>query len=261
MIKVLDLFAGTQSVRKALDEMGIEYEYKGIDIYSPEGENIILDLTQDNIIEKIKEKLGNWTPDFIWASPLCTPFSRATSIINGTLAYRITDGVLNIRTVEEFKEITHKAYVKHVENPEFIAKHQQLGKIGLKLFSNTKEIINHFNVPFAIENPATAVSKYILKEYIKNDATYCMYGFDYKKRTSFYTNKELNLLLCNHKGNHKLVMSGNPKKTGLGATSSNNKDRSIVPPKLIKEVLKQLVNIEAEKWLYTLKAAGRYKGE
>jgi hypothetical protein len=42
MIKILDLFSGTQSVKKALDLMNIEYEYYGIDIYSPEDDNIIL---------------------------------------------------------------------------------------------------------------------------------------------------------------------------------------------------------------------------
>ena len=35
MIKILDLFSGTQSVKKALDLMNIEYEYYVIDIYSP----------------------------------------------------------------------------------------------------------------------------------------------------------------------------------------------------------------------------------
>lgn len=241
MIKVLDLFAGTQSVRKALDEMGIEYEYKGVDIYSPEMENIILDLAQDNIVDSIKGKLGDWKPDVIWASPLCTPFSRATSIINGTLSYRIIDGELNIRKDDEFKEITHKAYVKHINNQDFIKKHQEKGRLGLALFNNTKAIINYFNVPFAIENPANAASRYIMKEYIKNDTTYCMYGFDYKKRTSIYSNIKLDLLLCNHKGSHKQVMSGSPKKTGLGTAPTNNKDRSKVPPLLIKEIFKQLL--------------------
>ena len=76
MIKVLDLFAGTQSVKKALEEkygiekwyqsnkndflwIGWDYysnqfiEYIGVDIYSPEGQNLIFDLTQDNIVEKL----------------------------------------------------------------------------------------------------------------------------------------------------------------------------------------------------------------
>lgn len=241
MLKVLSLFAGTQSDRKMFGGNGIPCDYKGVDIYSPERENIILDLSQDNIIERLKEKIGDWKPDFIWASPLCTPFSRATSIVNGTLSFRINNGELGIRTAEEFKEITHKAYVKHIENKKFIEKHQRLGELGIKLFENTKKIINYFNVPFAIENPASAVSKYILKEYVKNDTTYCMYGFDYKKRTSIYSNKKLDLKVCNHKGNHKQVMSGKPKQTGLGAAPSNNKDRSKVPPKLIKDVVRQLL--------------------
>ena len=43
-MRILDLFSGTQSVRKALDELNVDYEYYGIDIYSPEQENVILDL-------------------------------------------------------------------------------------------------------------------------------------------------------------------------------------------------------------------------
>ena len=81
MIKVLDLFAGTQSVKNALNEFDIDY--KGIDIYSPEGENIILDLTQDNIVERLLEKLGNWKPDFIWASPVCNKFSLGSVVKGG----------------------------------------------------------------------------------------------------------------------------------------------------------------------------------
>ena len=49
-IKILDLFSGTQSVKKALILKNIDYEYYGIDIYSPEDENIILDLSQDDIV-------------------------------------------------------------------------------------------------------------------------------------------------------------------------------------------------------------------
>lgn len=55
MLKILDLFAGTQSIKKTFPEC----DYRGVDIYSPEGENIILDLSQENIVEKLLEKLGD----------------------------------------------------------------------------------------------------------------------------------------------------------------------------------------------------------
>lgn len=269
MIRILDLFAGTQSVRKMLDDKyqienwemkfhngyvpiwsGFKInkkqdkyekivEYIGIDIESPEDLNFIFDLTAINIVQKLNKFLNGWKPDFIWASPLCTPFSRATSIKNGTLSYEVIDGNLKIR--EDFSYITHKAYVDHINNPDFIKKHQEKGKLGLKLFNNTKKIINSFNCPFVIENPASAISKYILKEFIKNDTTYCMYGFDYKKRTSIYSNKKLDLLICNHKGNHKMVMSGRPNQTGIKAAPSSNRARSIVPPKLIKQIFEELL--------------------
>ena len=78
-----------------------------------------------------------------------------------------------------------------------------------------------------------------MKDYIKNDTAYCMYGFDYQKRTAIYSNVKLDLKKCNHK-NHKMVMSGSPNKTGIKATSSSNKDRSKVPEALIIEIIKQL---------------------
>jgi hypothetical protein len=56
-IKILDLFAGGQSVKKALKNENIEY--KGIDILAPSlNDNIIFDLSQDNIVEKLKKELN-----------------------------------------------------------------------------------------------------------------------------------------------------------------------------------------------------------
>lgn len=123
---------GTQSVRKALEPLvcrdpnniGQGLDYKGIDIYSPEGENIIFDLSQDNIVEKLKEVLGDWKPDFIWASPLCTTFSRATCIPNGTLAYIEDKGKLSIR--QDFSMITHNNYVNYKDDPKWVE--EQKGK-------------------------------------------------------------------------------------------------------------------------------------
>lgn len=181
MLKILDLFAGTQSTRKAIELMTIEYDYKGVDIYSPEEENIIFDLSQDNIVEKLKEVLGDWKPDIIWASPLCTTFSRATCIKNGTLSYVLENEQVRIRRDEEFDYITHRNYVAYKDNPEWRKEQQNKGLLGLKLMK------------------------------------------------------------CNHKGQHKANMSGSSKRTPNAKAICGNKDRSKVPPKLIREIFKQLL--------------------
>lgn len=239
MIKVLDLFAGTQSVRKALDELGIEYEYKGIDIYSPEEENLILDLTQDDIVNKIKEKLGNWTPDFIWASPICNKFSMVLTGKGGNYYFEKTKDYIKPR---ENWNIKVQRHMEKYNNEEGRNKARKDALLALKMHENTRDIINYFNVPFAIENPANALSTYIWKNKVKNVAHYCAYGFDYKKPTAIYANKELNLKLCSGDHIHASMIGEKhkPKPTHWLKTNSTYANRSSVPPKLIKEIIKQL---------------------
>lgn len=265
MIRVFDAFAGTQSTKKALtikykiDSWKLEnefiwvgerenkriVEYIGADIYSPEDTNLIFDLSQEDIITKLLEQLGDWKPDFIWASPLCTTFSRAGCVPGGTLSYELDENErVVIRT--NFKDITHKTYVKHINNPEFQKKHQDAGVLGLKLLNNTKKIINYFNVPFIVENPANALSKYEYTEYIRNITQYCMYGMPYKKSTAFYSNMKFDLLKCNHKF-HYQVMSRNKRKEGVSNAPSGNAKRSIIPPLLIKSMLDQIFG-KGEEW-------------
>lgn len=239
MIKVLDLFAGTQSVRKALDEMGVEYEYKGIDIYSPEKENIILDLTQDDIVNKLKDKLGDWKPDFIWASPVCNKLSLATAMKYGNNAYFKLDKETETITPWTIGSTTEGA--KNYQKIVGTEKAYQEALWTLKMFDNTKKIMNHFNVPFAIENPQHSLTKYIMKEYITNICSYCMYGFEQRKNTQIFSNKKIELLKCNHKGYkpHKVAVYGKPKSQGKRLP--DYAERASVPPKLIKEIIKQLV--------------------
>lgn len=108
--------------------------------------------------------------------------------------------------------------------------------------NNTKKIVDYFKVPFAIENPRTALSRYILQEYWKNECDYCAYGFPYKKPTSIYSDTWLALGRCNHK-EHTHRLSGSPKKDGKKGLSGN-KERSRVPEPLIQDIFKQLMDKE-----------------
>lgn len=241
MIKVLDLFAGTQSVRKALDELGVEYEYKGIDIYSPEEENIIFDLTQDDVAKKLDEVLGDWKPDFIWASPVCNKFSMVLTGKGGNYYYEVKDNKIYPRKNWDIKVQPHmEAY----QNPQGWEKAEREAKMAIVMHDNTVSIINHFGVPFAIENPANALTKYIYKDYVKNVAHYCMYGFDYKKPTAIYTNKKIDLLHCDKSHLPHASMlgeKGKPKPRHWLKNNSVYANRSSVPPKLIKHIFESLV--------------------
>ena len=150
MIKVLDLFAGTQSVKKALEQMSVQFEYIGIDIYSPEWDlqnksgsksykNEFLDLSRDQIVQKLLKVLPkNWKPDFIWASPPCNVFSRAITGTGGN--YYFDEDKINktikIKNANFGKGNNRKVYLTIGEHQGHI---NSSAKKGLKMFENTKK--------------------------------------------------------------------------------------------------------------------------
>lgn len=239
MIKILDLFSGVQSVDDAMYMTGIAYEYKGVDIYSPKKENIILDLTQDNIIERLKEVLGNWKPDFIWASPVCNKLSLATAMKGGHNAYFKVDK--ETKTIVPWPIGSMVDGAKNYQKIVGTEKAYKEALLTLKMFENTKKIIEYFNVPFAIENPQHSLTKYIMKEYITNVCSYCMYGFEQRKNTQIFSNKKIDLVKCNHKGYrpHAVSVYGKPKSQGKRLPDYS--ERASVPPKLIVNIIDQLL--------------------
>lgn len=272
MIKILDLFAGTQSVRKALDEKyeidywdlrnGVLYgqkehsdfsdvwledivAYIGIDIESPEEYNTIFDLNQDHIISKLVNILPQgWTPDFIWASPVCNKFSIATTGPNGNTYFVVDkDGEMRIRRVEEYSVVKHN---KFNQKPENWSKYVAEAELAMKLHKNLVEIINYFNVPFAIENPANAMSKYIYKDYIRNVCHYTAYGFEYKKPTAIYASKDLELKKGLMYEGQRVLKFDRINRTDKWPSHWNREvstyaNRSSVPPLLIQDVLNKLL--------------------
>ena len=226
MIKILDLFSGTQSVRKALDLYNVEYEYYGIDIYSPEEDNIILDLSQDDIVNKVVAALpNNWKPDFIWASPVCNKFSVLHRMKNGNYYYEKTSNGLKPRTNFNVKMPNNYDNKDHTQ-----VEAQAL--LHLKLVDNMLKIINYYSCDFAIENPLHSFMERLMPfEYKKNRADYCMYGFDYMKPTGIYSNFLLDLKKCNHKGKHK---QGIQDHIGMSYAY-----KSRVPPQLIIDIFKR----------------------
>jgi hypothetical protein len=58
-----------------------------------------------------------------------------------------------------------------------------------------------------------------------------MYGDYSKKPTSIYSNKCIDLMMCNHRGPHKI---------NIETHVSNYANRSVVPTKLIIDILNKL---------------------
>lgn len=225
-IKILDLFSGTQSVRKALDLMGVEYEYYGIDIYSPEEENIILDLSQDNIVDRLLEVLpSGWQPDFIWASPVCNKFSIATAVKGGTVYFEKTKyGVTPRTNLQPLQNSQFKNYTLETITNETT--------LHLTLVKNMQTILDYFDTNFVIENPRTSYMVYYLNPmYVPNKVDYCRYGFEYKKPTTIYSNYNLGLKTCNHIKHAKTFQSDIQKYS----------ERASVPPELVAEILHKFI--------------------
>ena len=109
----------------------------------------------------------------------------------------------------------------------------------------TIEIIKYFNPKYwFIENPQTGLLP--KQEFMKSlpfvDADYCMYGYPYRKRTRFWTNKEnIKLKLCDKKcgsfmnGKH-IGSCGNGASLYTDKTYSKEEKYSI-PEILLKELL------------------------
>jgi hypothetical protein len=231
--KILDLFSGTCSVKKALDTMGIEYEYYGIDIYSPEEENLILDLSQDDIVDKVVAALPKgWIPDFIWASMICDKFSIASAVKGGNVYFeRIKTGI-KIRENFEPLETTNYKNMNH-------DKIKQDAQFAINLVQNATKIIEYYNCDFIIENPYSSYLVYYLDPMlIRNKVNYCMYGYDYEKPTAIYSKYNLHLKTCNHKELHKAKIGSKTTKKDIKQNKNfNYQQKASVPPLLIKQIL------------------------
>jgi len=136
--------------------------------------------------------------DIVWASPPCTQYSKAKS-----------RGQRDI---------------------------QGANKIVLKAL----EIIEYFDCEYwFLENPQTGKLKE--QDFMKNlpfvDCDYCMYGKPYRKRTRIWTNKKVNVFLCNKNcgyfidGKH-IGSCGNGLKKYTDKTYSKL-DKYIIPEDLI----------------------------
>lgn len=211
--RLLDMFTGTGSVARAAEELGFEVHTLDID---PKCEP---DICADILEFDYEAAFAPGYFDIIWASPPCETFSAARRS--------------NIGRQVKGEIMTSETLVRDME------------EIGVPILRRTQNLIEYLqpNVWF-LENPYTGA----MKNYIDSEPyvfDYCMYGFDYRKRTAIWSNKELNCQdnLCDRMhliGNrHRCTAIGTSKtQPGQGGGGSKH-GRYAIPKKLIETLLKK----------------------
>ena len=204
-MKLLDLFSGTHSVGNVAKELGYNVTS--------------LDLTNADICCNILDwNYKSYKPkhfDVIWASCPCDTFSHA-----------------------RFKNVGRHGITRD-------SIEQDILNIGVPLLRKTEEIINYFQPKFYfIENPDSGAMKRFIADRPSYVVDYCMYGFNYRKRTRIWTNLEnFTPKLCNKQcgsfvdGKHLFnAVGSNGKQKGQGS-GSDRSSRYKIPASLLVELL------------------------
>jgi len=203
-MKVLELFAGTKSFSKVAEEKG--YKTFTIDNNEEFNPDLCIDIL-DFDISMLPKEFRN--PDIIWASPPCTTFSVAS--------------------ISTHWKGGSKAYIPKTEK----------SKKGLKIVEKTIKIIKELNPKFwIIENPRGVLRKVISLKREPTTITYCQYGDKRMKPTDLWNNFGFIGKRCkNGMPCHEPAPRGS--RTGTQGLK-NNKERSVVPERLCKEILDKL---------------------
>ena len=201
-MKVLELFAGSRSVGKIAESLGMEVFSS--DLIEFEGIHYPISIL-DFDVTKVP-----FRPDIIWASPPCTGFSVAA------IGHHWSGG--------------KGAYIPKTET----------AKLGIELVKKTLEIINHFQPTFwFMENPRGVLRKLdVVKGLNKQSVTYCQYGDERMKPTDIWTNSVtwVPKPMCKN-GDPCHVAAPRGSRTGTQGRA-NAYERSKIPADLCLEILK-----------------------
>ena len=210
-LKLLDLFTGTGSVKCVAESLG--YEVTTLDMDARCNPTVCA-----NVLDF--DYKVTWSPhefDVVWASPPCETFSCARKC--------------NIGRVVKGEMMTAERLLRDTEN------------VGVPVLRRTQEII-HYLQPrlYFIENPGTGLMKnYIPEKPVMFD--YCRFGFDYRKRTAIWSNKELVSVLCDKtclvNGRHPKTAIGTSKVQQGQGSGSDKSGRYAIPKDLIRTLIEK----------------------
>lgn len=205
-MNVLELFAGSRSIGKVGDKLGMN-------VFSVDWEKYDdIDLCID--VAKLKKEDIPFVPDFVWASPDCTTYSIAAISTHRN-------------NTEPKSEYAKKC---DITNQHFIS-----------LIKGWLEI--NPDMVFFIENPRGMLRKMPwMQEFKRHTTWYCTYGDERAKPTDIWTNSDkwVPRPVC-HNGNKECHHTPAPRGSKTGTQGRKGSyERSKIPEQLCYEVLESL---------------------
>lgn len=232
-MKVLELFAGSRSIGKAAEALG--FEVFSCDIESFEGIDYV-----GNILEFDYSKVP-FQPDIIWASPPCEKWSLACGVKGGNIYWETIKKKGKAVGIKPRENFDVNARYSILKDPERVAQERDL---HVSILEKTLDIIRHYNPgAYFIENPLGFMRFHLeCRVEFQNFATYCRYGYPYRKPTNVFSNMPLKLMSCAigegcHSNN--LYTRGTTNKIREKSVVQTYYERSKIPEALCTEILKQ----------------------
>lgn len=202
-LKVLELFAGSRSIGKAAEFLGMEV--RSVDIEALDGIDIVGD-----ILTMKPPKFAAYKADIIWASPPCTAFTVAAMGKNWGGG--------------------RKAYIPKTAN----------AYLGQALVMRAQEIIRaNPKAIWFMENPVGVLRNLPLMEGfgVRHTVTYCAYGDTRQKRTDIWTNCTYWAPKAQCKKNVRChVEARRGMRTGTQGLKGPH-ERAVIPPVLCVDVM------------------------
>lgn len=205
-MNVLELFAGSRSIGKVGDKLGMN-------VFSIDWEKYEdIDLCID--VAKLKKEDVPFVPDFVWASPDCTTYSIAAIS-------------------------THRNNTE--PKSEYAKKCDTTNQHFISLIKEWLEI--NPDMVFFIENPRGMLRKMPwMQEFKRHTIWYCQYGDERAKPTDIWTNSDkwVPKPVC-HNGNKECHHAPAPRGSKTGTQGRKGSyERSKIPEQLCYEVLESL---------------------
>ena len=205
-MNILELFAGSRSIGKVGDKLGMN-------VFSVDWEKYEdIDLCID--VAKLKKEDVPFVPDFVWASPDCTTYSIAAIS-------------------------THRNNTE--PKSEYAKKCDTTNQHFISLIKEWLEI--NPDMVFFIENPRGMLRKMPwMQEFKRHTIWYCQYGDERAKPTDIWTNSDkwIPKPVC-HNGNKECHNAPAPRGSKTGTQGRKGSyERSKIPEKLCYEVLESL---------------------
>ena len=205
-MNILELFAGSRSIGKVGDKLGMN-------VFSVDWEKYEdIDLCID--VAKLKKEDIPFVPNFVWASPDCTTYSIAAIS-------------------------THRNNTE--PKSEYAKKCDTTNQHFISLIKEWLEI--NPDMVFFIENPRGMLRKMPwMQEFKRHTIWYCQYGDERAKPTDIWTNSDkwIPKPVC-HNGNKECHHAPAPRGSKTGTQGRKGSyERSKIPEQLCYEVLESL---------------------